>query len=165
MTNYDEPHIIDLDTHLRKLDKDPDPSHEADVLLLTCMDFRFFLTIAEIMKGIKYDHVILAGAALGAVQKEKKYWGETFFDHLGLAVKLHKVRSVWVMEHRECGAYGPKGFGLLPEHPDRKEERKVHMKQVMKLAEKIPTDLHFASFLLDVPAIEKVTFDQLIGDD
>jgi hypothetical protein len=117
------------------------------------------------MKGIKYDHVVLAGAALGAVQKEKKHWGETFFDHLGLAVKLHKVRTVFVMEHRECGAYGPKGFGLLPEHPDPKEERKVHMKQVKKLAEKIPRDLHFASFLLEVPAIEKVTFDQMIGDD
>jgi len=166
MTEYDEPHLIDFSTCLEKMKVDPDPKHEADVLLLTCMDFRFFLTIAEIMKGIKYDHVILAGAALGAVQKERKYWGKTFFDHLDLAVKLHKVRNVFVMEHRDCGAYGPKGFGLLPANPDRKKERKVHLKQVKKLAAEIPRDLNFASFLLEVPpSIQTVTFDQLIGDD
>jgi len=166
MTEHDEPHLIDFPTRLKKIEVDPDPNHEADVLLLTCMDFRFFLTIAEIMKGIKYDHVVLAGAALGAVQEEKEYWGKTFFDHLGLAVKLHKVKNVFVMEHRDCGAYGPKGFGLLPANPDRKEERKVHMKQVKKLAVEIPDDLNFASFLLEVPpSIQQMTFDQLIGDD
>lgn len=165
MTEHDE-HLIDFPASLKKLKVDPDPNHEADVLLLTCMDFRFFLTIAEIMKGIKYDHVVLAGAALGAVQKERKYWGKTFFDHLDLAVKLHKVSNVFVMEHRDCGAYGPKGFGLLPANPDRKEERKVHLKQVKKLAKHIPDNLKFASFLLEVPpSIQTVTFDQLIGDD
>lgn len=168
MTDIDDEHLIDLPACLKKLKVDPDPNHEADVLLLTCMDFRFFLTIAEMMEGIKYDHVILAGAALGAVQKEKEYWGQTYFDHLGLAVKLHKVRNVWVMEHRDCGAYGPKGFGLLPANPDRKEERKEHLKQVRKLAAEIPPDLDldFKCFLLEVPpSTQTVTFDQLIGDD
>jgi carbonic anhydrase len=166
MTEHDEQHLIDFSASLKKIKVDPDPNHEADVLLLTCMDFRFFLTIAELMKGIKYDHVVLAGAALGAVQCDKAYWGKTFFDHLGLAVKLHKVKNVFVMEHRDCGAYGPKGFGLLPANPDRKEERKVHMKQVKKLALDIPDDLNFVSFLLEVPpSIQTVTFDQLIGDD
>src|ERR1700752_737131 len=150
MADHEE-HLTYFPASLKKLKVDPDPNHEADVLLLTCMDFRFFLMISEIMKGIKYDHVVLAGAALGAVQKEKKYWGKTFFDHLGLAVKLHKVSNVFVMEHRNCGAYGPKGFGLLPDNPERKEERKVHLKQVKKLAKHIPDTLNFASFLLEVP--------------
>lgn len=166
MTKHDEQHLIDFPAYLKKLKVDPDPKHEADVLLLTCMDFRFFLTIAEIMNGIKYDHVVLAGAALGAVQKERKYWGKTFFDHLELAIDLHKVKNVFVMEHRDCGAYGPKGFGLLPAHPDRKEERKIHFKQVKKLAANVPDDLNFASFLLEVPpSIQTVTFDQLIGEE
>ena len=166
MTDNDNEHLIDFPTCLKNLKKDP--KHEADVLLLTCMDFRFFLTIAEMMKGIKYDHVILAGAALGVVQEKEKHWGKTYFDHLGLAVKLHKIRSVWVMEHRDCGAYGPKGFRLLPAKPDRKKERKEHLKQVRKFAAKIPADLEldFKCFLLEVPpSTQTVTFDQLIGDD
>lgn len=166
MTEHAEQHLIDFTNSLKKLKVDPDPNHEADVLLLTCMDFRFLLTISELMKGIKYDHVVLAGAALGAVQGVKPHWGKTFFDHLGLAVDLHNVKNVFVMEHRECGAYGPKGFGLLPDKPDREEERKVHMQQVKKLAIDIPDDLNFAAFLLEVPpSIQQMTFDQLIGDD
>ena len=168
MTDNDNEHLIDFPTCQKNLKVDPDPNHEADVLLLTCMDFRFFLTIAEMMERVKYDHVILAGAALGVVQEKEKHWGKTYFDHLGLAVKLHKIRNVWVMEHRDCGAYGPKGFGLLPDKPDRKQERKEHLKQVRKFAAKIPADLEldFKCFLLEVPpSIQTVTFDQLIGDD
>jgi hypothetical protein len=66
-------HLIDFADFLKDFPKDSepdDPDHEADALLLTCMDFRFFIKIAEMMKGIKYDHVILAGAALGVVVKD-----------------------------------------------------------------------------------------------
>src|ERR1044072_9439275 len=112
---------IDFDEFLKTLDSDP--NKKADSLLLTCMDFGFFLTISEKMEGRKYDQVILAGAALGVVQDERAHWGKTFFDHLGLAIELHDVHTVIVMEHRECGAYGPPpGFGKLPDKPDRDEE-------------------------------------------
>lgn len=154
---------IDFDDYLKTLDSDP--SHEADILLLTCMDFRFLLTIAEKMKGKKYDHVVLAGAALGVVGG-KEDWHDTFFDHLGLAIDLHKIHTVIVMEHRDCGAYGPPpGFGLLPPKPDPDEERRVHCEQVQKLRgliEKYDDSLKFCSFLLAVPpTTQELTFDQL----
>ena len=154
---------IDFDDYLKTLDSDP--SHEADILLLTCMDFRFLLTIAEKMKGKKYDHVVLAGAALGVVGG-KEDWHDTFFDHLGLAIHLHKIHTVIVMEHRDCGAYGPPpGFGLLPPKPDPDEERRVHCEQAQKLRgliEKHDDSLKFCSFLLAVPpTTQELTFDQL----
>ncbi len=147
-------HLIEFDAYVKELEADSDPSHEADVLLLTCMDFRFLLEISQLMRGIKYDHVILAGAALGAVAPAKPDWNQTFLDHLGLAVELHTVKRVLVMEHRECGAYGPApGFGLLPRDPDRNEETRVHKEQVAILAERIPKTmmLGFDSLLLEVP--------------
>jgi len=164
-------HMVDFDAYLKKLAVDSDPDHEADVLLLTCMDFRFFIKIAEMMKGIKYDHVILAGAALGAMtivppkdEPLKPDWHTTFFDHLDLAIKLHSVKKVVVLEHRDCGAYGPKGFGLLPADPTDEQERKAHEHQVDLLSAKLrPYDLYFCSFLMDVPAESDVlTFDQLV---
>lgn len=159
----DGEHLINFDDYLKTVESDP--SHEADILLLTCMDFRFLLTIAEKMKGKKYDHVVLAGAALGVVGGKEK-WHDTFFDHLGLAIKLHKIHTVIVMEHRDCGAYGPPpGFGLLPPKPDPDEERRVHCQQVEKLRNLIRVynkDLTFRSFLLAVPpATQELTFDQL----
>jgi len=157
-------HLIDFDAYVKELAAKSDPAHEADLLLLTCMDFRFFLEISQLMKGIKYDHVILAGAALGAVvRNKKKTWQRTFFDHLGLARELHKIKEVLVMEHRECGAYGPKpGFGLLDAKPDREREREVHEQQVVKLEALIPDDLEFCSLLLEVPPhVGPWTFDKL----
>jgi hypothetical protein len=154
---------IDFDEFLKNLDSDP--SKEADYVLLTCMDFRFFLTISEKMKGKKYDQLILAGAALGVVGG-KEDWHDTFFDHLDLAIELHGIQTVIVMEHRDCGAYGPPpGFGLLPDKPDPDEERRVHCQQVEKLREVISkdySDLKFCSFLLAVPpTTQELTFDQL----
>ena len=159
----DGAHLINFDDYLKTVESDP--SHEADILLLTCMDFRFLLTISEKMKGRKYDHVVLAGAALGVVGGNE-HWHDTFFDHLGLAIELHKIHTVIVMEHRECGAYGPPpGFGKLPPKPDPDEERRVHCEQVEKLRNLIreyDKDLKFCSFLLAVPpTTQELTFDQL----
>lgn len=170
-------HLIDFADYLNDLTKDKDPNeptHQADALLLTCMDFRFFLKIAEMMKGIKYDHVILAGAALGVVVKnprclpDKARWQHTFFDHLELAIALHGIKKVIVLEHRDCGAYGPKGFCVLPENPGRDLERQVHEQKVEELREKIrefSSDLYFCSFLLDEPDSNVLTFDQLVCPD
>jgi hypothetical protein len=143
------------------------PKHKAEVLLLTCMDFRFFLKIADEMKDIRYDHVILAGAALGAVVEDTKdTWHPTFIDHLKLAIELHCIEEVWVIEHRECGAYGPRpGFGLLPDPPDRYgTEHDVHMAQAELLRVKLlPFGLKFESWLLNVPrpGEDAITFDKL----
>jgi carbonic anhydrase len=163
-------HPIDFSKYLTDLiiDGDPAVGHKADLLLLTCIDFRFFLTISEKMKGIKYDHVILAGAALGAVfenmDHDINHWHRTFFDHLGLAIKLHDVQQVVVLEHRDCGAYGPKGFNLLSEKPDRQKEKDVHMEQVAILKSRLPDGLGFWSCLLEVPPTtqDTLTYERLV---
>lgn len=52
-----------------------------------------------------YDHIVLAGASLGAVTDKYPAWSRTFWDHLDLAVNLHEIHTVMVMDHRDCGAY------------------------------------------------------------
>ncbi len=53
----------------------------------------------------KYDHLILAGAALGALTPKFPSWGQTFWEHLGIAITLHQIPKVIVLDHRDCGAY------------------------------------------------------------
>jgi hypothetical protein len=161
-------HLIDLATYLKDLVGYADK--EAPVLLLTCMDFRFFVMIAKIMEVVglagKYDHVILAGAALGAVvlqEPAEPAWHQTFFDHVELAKELHKIKYVLVMEHRDCGAYGPEGFNLLVPPFSEETERRVHGEQVDKLQEKIFPGLGFGALLLNKPTkTDALTCDQLI---
>ena len=80
-----------------------------DALLLTCVDYRFVeMTAAYMAKRNltnKYDIVVLAGASLGAVTDKYPEWSKTFWDHLGLAIKLHQIKTVLLMDHRDCGAY------------------------------------------------------------
>lgn len=80
-----------------------------EALLLSCMDYRLMAAVGRYMdgRGLKeqYDHVILAGASLGALAAQKPGWGQAFFDHVKLAKDLHHIRRVIVIDHRDCGAY------------------------------------------------------------
>jgi carbonic anhydrase len=81
----------------------------AEALLLTCIDYRLTDKVAAYMdgRGLKenYDHVILAGASLGAVNTRFPAWGRTFNEHLAVAIQLHDIHRVIVLDHRDCGAY------------------------------------------------------------
>lgn len=86
--------------------------HNADIMLLTCMDFRFLDRITRFMdsKGWRdnYDHFVLAGASLGLspeLKSEVRPWQRTFWQHLQLASELHRITTVVILDHEDCGAY------------------------------------------------------------
>lgn len=88
------------------------PPARGPVLLLSCMDLRLVDEIVRFMDhdGLsnRYDHVILAGAALGALgacRDDYAHWRQTFRDHLAAAYKLHHIKDVYILEHCDCGAY------------------------------------------------------------
>jgi hypothetical protein len=83
-----------------------------NVFLLSCMDLRLLDQIGRFMAHDnltnRYDHVIIAGAALGAsghAHAHDDHWKRTFFDHLQIAHDLHDFGDVYILEHRCCGAY------------------------------------------------------------
>ena len=76
------------------------------------MDLRLMDEVAQFMAhdGLanRYDHIIMAGAALGALganHPDYEHWRRTFKDHLVAAHKLHRIKDVYILEHRDCGAY------------------------------------------------------------
>lgn len=81
---------------------------QAEVVLLSCMDYRLANEVEAYMaaRGLRdnYDHLIVAGASIGVNQGDPA-WGKTFWEHVGLARKLHNVRKLIVIDHRDCGAY------------------------------------------------------------
>lgn len=106
-----------------------------EALLLSCMDFRLMNEIESYMirRGLRdsYDHVVLAGASLGAVTDKFPAWNQIFWDHLDIAIQRHDIQKVIVMDHRDCGAY--KAI-LGPKHAkDRKTETGSHAAQLGKL--------------------------------
>lgn len=106
-----------------------------EALLLTCMDYRLDNEVTAYMdaRGLrdKYDHVILAGASLGAMNDKFPQWNEVFMTHIDLAVQLHEVHRIIVLDHRDCGAYKMILGEAAVKDPDL--EFKAHVKQLYAL--------------------------------
>jgi carbonic anhydrase len=110
-----------------------------DALLLSCMDYRLTNETERYMSGRglrnKYDHVILAGASLGALTDKYPAWNQTFWEHLEVAIQLHQIQKVILLDHRDCGAYQV----ILGEDfaKDRAKETTVHAGQLDELRKRI----------------------------
>lgn len=110
-----------------------------DILLLSCMDYRLMDEVAAYMqkRGLKdkYDHVILAGASLGALTSAKPAWGQAFWEHVDVAKQLHHIKKIIVMDHRDCGAY--KVFLGADAVSDANKETAAHAEQLRALHSQI----------------------------
>lgn len=107
-----------------------------EALLLSCMDFRLMDDIERCMSEDhqlkdKYDHIVLAGASLGALNEKYPAWSKTFWEHLGIAIELHDIHKVILMDHRDCGAYKVILGEDFAKDPPRETE--VHAAQLKKL--------------------------------
>ena len=135
----------------------PEPPHAPlhNILLLSCMDLRLLDETVAFMDSIgmtnRYDHVILAGAALGASYDGLPHWGQTFWDHVDVARELHDVRQIYILEHRQCGAYR-KLLGLAF-GPNDETEALAHAEVASRLKSQIQArhpDLGVRAFLMDL---------------
>jgi carbonic anhydrase len=131
----------------------PASAGTAKALMLSCMDYRLVDDLVAYMngEGLKddYDLVVLAGAAIGAVNEAFSEWHLTFWEHLDAAITLHHIQEVIVIDHRDCGAAK---LALGAEAVDTPEkETAVHAEAIRELArqvkEKHPT-LGFAGYLM-----------------
>lgn len=104
------------------------PAKAPTSLILTCMDYRTMDDIVTLLDDLNrpcraeggsatvcgsdlkpnsYDHLVLAGGALGAQVPSRPHWRQTLFDHLEIALdQLHSaIDTVYLIDHKECGAY------------------------------------------------------------
>ncbi|MFC3532574.1 carbonic anhydrase [Vogesella facilis] len=124
-----------------------------EALLLSCMDYRLVDDTERFMAGMglrnKYDHIVLAGAALGAVTDKFPAWNATFWEHLQVAIDLHHIQQVIILDHRDCGAYKVvlgEDFGKTPD-----AETRVHAETLMRLRQQIAAkypQLQLSSYLM-----------------
>ena len=77
-------------------------------MVLSCIDPRFQPIIYNYLKkkklNGKYSSFTIAGAAVGVTANKFKKWHKPFWDNFDTSVKLHKIRKLIVINHRDCGA-------------------------------------------------------------
>lgn len=52
----------------------------------------------------KYSQFVIAGAAVGVVAEPFKDWQKAWWDNVSTSVKLHNIKKVIAIDHRDCGA-------------------------------------------------------------
>lgn len=80
----------------------------ATALVISCMDYNYVEATHDFLEKTKhaqkYDLISLAGASLGYNQNIFP-WTSAVDDHIDLAVKLHGIRNIVVVDHMGCGMY------------------------------------------------------------
>ena len=103
-------------------------------MVLSCMDPRFQPIVYNYLKKKKltgkYSSFTIAGSAVGVTADRFKKWHKVFWENFETSVKLHNVKKLIVINHRDCGAAkiinGKKKFSKI-------NETKVHKTSFQKI--------------------------------
>ena len=103
-------------------------------MILSCIDPRFQPVVYNYLKKKKlvgkYSSFTIAGSAVGVTASKFKRWHKAFWDNFDTSIKLHNIRKLIVINHRDCGAAkiinGKKEFSTI-------NETKVHKTSFQKL--------------------------------
>ena len=103
-------------------------------MVLSCIDPRFQPIVYNYLKKKKlmgkYSAYTIDGSALGVTANRFKKWHKVFWENFDTSVKLHKIKKLIVINHRDCGAAkiinGKKEFSSI-------NESKVHKASFQKL--------------------------------
>ena len=103
-------------------------------MVLSCIDPRFQSVVINYLRkrklNGKYSSFTIAGSAIGVTDQKFKKWHKTFWDNLETSIKLHKIKKLIVINHRDCGAAkiinGKKKF-------DNFNETEVHKNSFTKI--------------------------------
>ena len=103
-------------------------------MVLSCIDPRFQSIVYTYLKkkklNGKYSSFTIAGSAIGVTAKKYEKWHKTFWDNFDTSVKLHNIKKLIVINHRDCGAAkiinGKKEFSKI-------NETSVHKNSFLKI--------------------------------
>ena len=104
------------------------------VMVLSCIDPRFQPIVYNFLKKKKltgkYSSFTIAGSAIGVTASKFKKWHKPFWDNFDTSIKLHNIKKLIVINHRDCGAAkiinGKKEFS-------RNNETKIHKNSFNKI--------------------------------
>ena len=122
-------------------------------MVLSCIDPRFQPIIYNYLKKKKligkYSMFTIAGSAIGVTANKFKRWHKTFWDNFDTTVRLHNIKKLIVINHRDCGAAKiinrNKDFSKINETKVHKNSFKLIKKKFNKKYPKLKIELKLIS--------------------
>ena len=115
-------------------------------MVLSCIDPRFQPIVFNYLRKKKligkYSSFTIAGSAVGVTANKFKGWHKIFWDNFETSIKLHNIKKLIVINHRDCGAAkiinGKKKFSYINETKIHKNSfkriKKIFRKKYPKLS-------------------------------
>lgn len=108
-------------------------NHKAESIVVTCIDFRLQEAInqwiAKQLQPKTFDRVALGGGVKNL---------ENILDQIDIAVRLHHIKKVVLVNHEDCGAYGEEG-----NRQKHTEDLRAAKNQVRKLYPDLEVDTYY----------------------
>ena len=122
-------------------------------MVLSCIDPRFQPIVYNYLKRKKlkgkYSSFTMAGSSIGVTATKFKRWHKTFWDNIDTSIKLHQIKKLIVINHRDCGAAKiinrNKEFSRINETKIHKESFKKIKKIFKKKYPKLSIELNIIS--------------------
>ena len=120
---------------------------------ITCIDYRLVDDAVHFFDSHKltkdYDQVSLAGASLAAVSAKFPSSNAAFWDHIGIAITLHHIKKVIMIDHRDCDAYKVAfGKDYTADHAGERAQHKAVMEEVKAKLAKLHPELQSEFYLM-----------------
>ena len=133
-------------------------NHTCEAALITCEDFRLHQRsdgrnyIAEFIKslGVNCDLITRAGGVQDIVRPKDKAYCECELRDLGVSTKLHCAKTLYLVNHTDCGAY--KNLNLsteLEEYNQHKEDLAAAKKIILREYPDLDIKLYLAKLITD----------------
>ena len=122
-------------------------------MVLSCIDPRFQSIVYNYLRkkklSGKFSSFTIAGSAVGVTANKFKRWHKIFWDNFETSVKLHNIKKLIVINHRDCGAAkiinGKKEFSEMNETKIHKNSFKKIKKIIRKKYPKLSIELKIIS--------------------
>ena len=122
-------------------------------MVLSCIDPRFQSIVYNYLKRKKLkgkcSSFTMAGSSIGVTATKFKRWHKTFWDNIDTSIKLHQIKKLIVINHRDCSAAkiinGNKEFSKINETKIHKDSFKKIKKIFKKKYPKLSIELNIVS--------------------
>ena len=132
--------------------------YSADACIVWCFDDRFTKLLNEFVKSREYnnyDLVKVAGGAKSLASPENEAERLFLLKQIRTSINLHNAKSVILMCHEDCGAYG--GKKAFENDENEKEKICLDLKEAEHiLKNNLPKEVKIEMVFADFGGIEKV---------
>ena len=136
-----------------------------DGAIVWCYDNRFEAVFRKLLKriGVIYsDPIRVAGGARSLALPKNNGEREFVLEQIRISMRLHNTRTVVLMLHSDCGAYG----GLAAFNNDPAQEAENHNNDLMRAAAFLQSEipgLTIKAFYVDFDGVFEVELNQPVG--